>query len=112
MANQKVREMYHNQQLDGYADTYLDLAPGQRGEDHYDYRRVMDGVVQDCKIINAEGEEEDSWMMSFYFEGELAEGDRKLDVTEVSHILSTWDAMQAILAAGEADPTNPFGGSL
>lgn len=106
MANLRAREMFQNQQLDGYSDTYLDLAPGDVGEQHYDYRRVMDGLVQDTETVTEEGEIETGWKLSLYFEGELVEGDRRLDMTEVADVSSTWDAMKAYLDIGENDPTS------
>lgn len=45
MANPVVRKLYHQQQCDGYSETYVDVQPGKIGEDHDDWRRVMDGFL-------------------------------------------------------------------
>jgi len=109
MANPIVREMYHDQRLDGYSDSYVDMHPGTRGDDHYDYRMVVQGMVRE--VPKVDDEEEDGWVASFYFE-DPAEGERALDVSEQADILSTWDYVEAILKIGVDDPTNPLGGKL
>lgn len=102
MANPVIRQMYHNQECDGYSDTYVDMEPGKIGEAHYDYRRVMDGVVV-C------GEDQESFTQ--YFE-DLYEGDRDLILSEQSDILTTWSFMEAMVKALKDDPTSQYGGQL
>lgn len=109
MANPTLRTMFHEQRVDGYSDTYVDMHPGRVGDDHYDYRLVTNGMV--LKVPKAKGEEEEGWKATFYFE-EAAEGDRHLDVSEQSDILSTWDYVEAVLKIGEDDPSNQRGGKL
>lgn len=102
MACPEVRTMYNKQQCDGYSDTYMDTSPGTIGETHYDYRRVMDGVVQ---------ETDDGWRVK-HFMDDLHDGDRELLHDEKVDILSTWDSLQYFMHPGLKDPTNPYGGSL
>lgn len=102
MANPNVRELYHAQQIDGYSDTYIDIHGKVSGDEHYDYRRVMDGIV----VV-----EEDDFMHVEYIE-DLLEGDRDLTLSEQVDILHTWNAVNAYLALGEEDVTNPYGGSM
>lgn len=102
MANPKVRTLYHAQKCDGYSDTYMDMAPGVQGDEHYDYRRVMDGVMQ------FEGQED--WKIVQYFD-QLIEGDRDLMHEEKDDILKTWNATDLLMALGQ-DPTSSVGGSL
>lgn len=106
MAQPTIRNLYHEQRCDGYSDTYIDMEPGKVKEQHYDYRRVMDGVV--FETTNSEGETE-SWSRQ-YFE-ELREGDRELDHTEKCMILKTWDIVELFVGKNQ-DPTNIFGGEL
>lgn len=102
MANPTVREYYHAQKIDGYSDTYSDIHGKVSGEDHYDYRRVMDGM---CII------EEDDFYFTEYVEP-LIEGDRDLTFGEKVDIIHTWSALESLLALAEDDPTNPTGGTM
>jgi DNA-directed RNA polymerase subunit F len=103
MANPNVRQMYHKQNLDGYSDTYVDIHGQVSGEQHYDYRRVMDGVMQ----FNDKQE----WFVKEFVES-LAEGDRDLTHLEKSDIMMTWDKMDLLLALSKDDPTSSDGSSL
>lgn len=103
MANPTVRELYHAQGCEGYSDTYVDTQPKMRGEDQYDYRRAMDGVVQYT--------EEGDWFAKIYVE-DLLEGDRDLTHGEKVDIAHTWTKLEYLLALGKDDPTSPDGGFL
>jgi len=96
MAEPEIRKAYLDQRIDGYSDTYMNVFENKIKDDHYDYRRVMDGVVLD---------EEDHYV-KFYID-ELFEGDRELNHDEKVDILSTWDIARHFLHAG-LDPTDPF----
>lgn len=102
MACPEVREVYHQQRCDGYSETYVDLYPDQVGENHYDYRRVMNGMVQ---------EDGDSWIVNQYPD-ELVEGDRELLHQEQDFIISSWNLAKLFMEAKKDDPTNQFGGKL
>lgn len=102
MASPCVRDLYHQQRCDGYADSYNDIQPGIIGEQHYDYRRVMDGVIQETG--------DDGWMVKFYPD-ELREGENELDHHQKVAILRTWDIAEMFIKRGE-DITNPYGGKL
>ena len=102
MAEPTVRALYHEQRCDGYSDTYIDVEPGMIGDRHYDYRRVMDGVLVD---------DQESWVVKQYWD-ELKEGDRDLTVDEKVDILNTWDIMRMFIDKGKEDPTSMLGGTL
>ena len=106
MAEPTIRQYYHEQKCDGYADTYVDIHPNKIGDDHYDYRRVMGGIIQDSVDENGDYE----WVSKNYLD-EITEGDRELSFDEKVDILKTWDIMKMFMEAGE-DPTNVFGGKL
>lgn len=102
MSNPTVRQLYHEQRCDGYSDTYVDIDPGLMGEDHYDYRRVMDGVMHIT---------DDNWHAKVYLE-ELRAGDRDLTHGEKVDIASTWSKLEYLIALNKEDPTSADGGYL
>lgn len=102
MASPVIRELYHDQRCEGYSDTYVDVEPGLVGEDHYDYRRVMDGVMHIT---------DDDWYVKTYVE-ELKEGDRDLTHSEQVDIQNTWSKLEYLVALNKEDPTSPDGGYL
>lgn len=105
MAQPTVRQMYHEQRCSGYEDTYVDVQPGRIGEDHYDYRRVMDGVVRDDPT------EEGGWTATVYID-DIHEGDRELTHDEKTDILSVWDLVETLMKNGERDPTSAMDNKL
>ena len=107
MANPEARTLYHKQQIDGFSDTYRDVSPGIVGEQHYDYRRVMNGIVQD----DTDPEGNDTWCVKYYPD-ELYEGDKELVHDERVDILSTYEILEAFLAIGKKDPTSQYDGMM
>jgi hypothetical protein len=103
MANPVVREKYFMQRLDGYSDTYVDIHAGKIKEDHYDYRRVMDGIL----TFSDNGD----WKITQYSE-ELLDGDRDLLFGEQTDIIKGWSAMDYLLQLAKDDPTSTVGGKL
>lgn len=97
MANPEVRKLYHAQQIDGYSETYVDMHPEDIGVNHYDYRRVNDGVMK----MN----EEHGWTITQYGD-ELKEGDRDLMIEEKSDILYGWSNIEYMLSICREDPTS------
>lgn len=104
MANPLVREKYHAQLIDGYSDSYVDTQPGVIGRDHYDYRCVMNAVIQ-------EDDENDTWSVS-YFPDELIVGDKELSHDEKVDIIKSWDLAEMFIRAGDKDPTSAYGGKM
>lgn len=103
MAHTGIRELYHKGHCDGYSDTYVDMEPGKIGEDHYDYRRVMNGVVVD--------NENGGWGWTEYHE-ELIPGDSELDDYDQGVVLRSWDQLTASIFEEKEDPTSIYGGEL
>lgn len=101
MAYPEIRDVYHKQRCDGYSDTYRDMEPNYIGEDQYDYRRIMSGMVV---------ETDDGWECTTYAHDDL-DGDRDLTVDEKVDILNTWDLIQGFMDAGE-DVTDIYDGKL
>lgn len=101
MANPVVREMYHAQAVDGYSDTYIDLHPGDIGENHYDYRRVMNGIAVEV----------DDRILCTTYPDELLD-EKELSIEEQVDILLTWDQIEKHLNERKEDPTSKWGSSL
>lgn len=103
MAEPTYRQMFHEQRCDGFSNSYVDMEPGAVGEAHYDYRRVMDGLLVD--------DEEEGWNMTHYIE-DLREGDVDLELDEQLTILSVWDVVAMHAKAGGEDPGSVYGDKL
>jgi len=103
MANPKIRTMYHRQQCSGYQDSYHDHEPGLVGKDHFDYRRVVDGVMFFDDDRRAYYETHD--------EPGIEEHDR-LKPDEQDTILLSWGKAEYLLAMGLEDPTSAEGEML
>ena len=97
MAEPTLRGMYNQQLVDGYSNTYLDLYSNTVADTHYDYRRVMDGVIKT--------DEDGTDCIEHYFES-LVDGDRDLDIDEVADIQGTWETVRALLNSDDRDPTS------
>lgn len=97
MACPEVRELYHQQQCNGYHGTYIDVQPGVVGFQHYDYRRATDSLVL---------MEDDGWQATTYYE-DLHVGDRHLLLSEQSDIQEMWAAARYHIRQGKSDPTSP-----
>lgn len=98
MAEPSLRELYNGQQCEGFHSTYIDTFPGTVGEDHYDYRRVMDGIVQENKDF--------SWQATTYFEDPVPD-DVELTLEDQHDIMTTWRFVQAAVTRGRDDPSSP-----
>lgn len=104
MAEPTVRQMYHNGEVEGYPDTYMDMNPTPAyGEDHRDWRLVMDGVFDDDEGFVEYFTETDPEYDSEYDE---------LDIIDKDNIMTTWQNIQAHIEIGEDDPTSPNNGQL
>lgn len=112
MANPNVRQMYNEQRLDGYSESYVDMYPNKSGWHHYDYQQVTDGMVR-TPVIKGKDEEHDEhdFHVEFFF-GEPVEGDRHLDIYEQHDLLKSWDAMNVLIADGGEDPTSIYNSKL
>ena len=109
MAEPMLRKEYINQRVDGYSDTYHDVHQGDVGEAHYDYRRVMDGMIVVDDKPDSDGEY--GWTATTYFD-DLLPDDSELLLEEKVDILETWTAVRAALKAGKQDPTSRYGAML
>ncbi|WDS62378.1 hypothetical protein [Pseudomonas phage D6] len=98
MAQSDLRKMYLNGEVTGYGDSYENLHGDGVGAKHYDWRRVMDGIV----TVN-----DDGYQFTQYVED--TRDDAELTVFEKVDILRTWNLIPDMLSAAEMDPTSPDG---
>lgn len=102
MAQPDLRQRYLNQEVEGYGESYVNHHGDAVGEAHYDYRRVMDGVVT-----------HDATSFGYkHYHDLLGEGERELTVFEKVDILRTWNTVSKLLDEGEDDPTSVTGAML
>lgn len=96
MSHPQVRELYHEQNLDGYSDSYQNVFGKEVGEDDYNYRRVMSGKFVDLP--------DGSYKRVIYCD-DLMPGDRELEYHEKVAIRSTWDHIDNLLTECKFDFT-------
>lgn len=104
MAQPDIRERYLNQTLEGYGESYTNYHGDAVGEHHFDYRRVMHGVVE---VLDGERD----FRIRHYFDY-MGEEERDLTLHERLDILNTWDWVKHYLDEGGEDPTSPYGAQL
>lgn len=108
MANPEVRDLYHGNRLDGYSHFYTDAQPTEVGFGHYDYHRVMDGMV----VVNeTPGNGEPDWYADTFYD-ELLPDDGDLTLEDQSMILESWRAMNDYIRLGKDDPTSKFNAEM
>ena len=104
MAEPLTRQMYFNQQLDGYSDTYR-TEDKSIGLEHVDYCKVVDGLF-------LENESGDLVMHNIFGLYNEADNVRPLDITEQVDILDSWARLRAHLKIGKEDPTSKYNSML
>lgn len=102
MAEPTLRQQYNRQLIDGYSSTYVDMDVGCMAENHYDYRRVMTGVIQDVQDDSGE----DHWVAKQFYD-EARDDERDLTHDERVSILKTWEIVKMFTEAGK-DVTDIF----
>lgn len=102
MANEALRTMYLNNEVQGYGDSYTNYHGDNVGARHYDWRRVMDGMVQETA---------DGYHYTQYFET-IPEDDPELTLYQKVDILRSWSLVEHYLNEADEDPTSPEGNKL
>lgn len=95
MSHPGVRDLYLEQNIDGYSESYNNVFGDGVGVEDYNYRRVMDGVPYD---------HDTRFTVTHYVE-DLLSGDRELDHYEKSLILHTYDTIDWLIQEGDFDFT-------
>jgi hypothetical protein len=102
-ANPRVRKEAHRGRCNGWSDSYVDLEPGLWGEQHTDYKRVMNGMAQT--------DEEGNTFFVTYFDA-IEDGNEELIFDEQCDIIRGWDLTNDCLDAHLDDPTDVNNGAL
>lgn len=103
MANPTIRKMFLAQQIDGYSDTYQNIHGNAIGPGHYDYHRMMNGIVEET--------EEGGWVSWTYFD-ELLEGDHELQFDQQMELIDSCSNIIREIRKRRDDPTSKYNASL
>jgi len=104
MANPNVRKRYLNQELEGYAESYVNHHGDTVGQEHYDYRRVMTGIMERPR-------EDEDWKVRIFCDPS-ARDDQQLTIWQRKDILNTWAFIDTLLEEAEEDPTSEYGAPM
>lgn len=104
MAMPEIRRLWQEQRIDGYSNTYVDMYPGTIGENHYDYRRMTNALVQETP-----DDDEAEYVIKEHID-DLVDGDRELDIDEKADLDYTREVAKAVIDIGIDDPTSEWGG--
>lgn len=96
MAHPEVKQLYVDQNIDGYSGSYENVWGKGVGDKDYNFRKVMDGVVKST---------DDGYEIKWYLEDDLP-GDKELDAFERTQVLRTWNAIDWMLENCEFDFTH------
>lgn len=102
MAHVDLRKMYLNQEVEGYADSYVNYHGDAVGTKHLDYRLVTDGMV----FVTDE-----EYRYTNYGEN-LAEGEEPLTLHQKVDVLRSWNLVTQYLEEGVDDPSSSCGAKL
>lgn len=97
MAEPTIKQLYLDQNLDGYSGSYVNISGNEIGDNDYDYGLVNDGIVQIDEV-------NDTWRTVEYFTP-LIQGDRRLNIMEQDDILHTWRTARQIMETCKYDFT-------
>lgn len=103
LAHPYIRKLYQEQRIEGYSGSYRDPFPEDRGENHYDYRRVMSGVVEE--------DDDGGWSATTYYD-ELLPDDYDLSLEEQVDIIDTQENVIAAIKKGGEDPTSRWNADI
>lgn len=102
MAHPGLRSRYDIDGISAYDNTYIDEYPKVKGTAHYDYRRVVDGIIMQDNEGN----------VGYRVFVEHVETIDLLDLAQKCSILATWDIIDDCLEKNDRDPTSPWNGKL
>lgn len=105
MANPVVRQKYHAGMCEGYGDNYIDLDPKDIGEDHQDYRTIMNGMPQ-------YSEEHGHDVCVTYDDIATDDFAGRLTFVDREDIIDTWRHTNYYMEEMKDDPTSQYSAML
>lgn len=99
MADPVARDLRNRNLIDGYSNTYDDWSPKDTGENHYDFRRVTDGIFIEDEDGNGE--------CVSYAESHVNDED-DLSFAQQGDINAGWNAQRELFKRRREDPTSPL----
>jgi hypothetical protein len=96
MAEPTVRRYFLTQRVDGYSDTYQNVWGNDWKVDHYDWRQIHNGVMEETE----EGHVMHHWL------DDVLEGDRPLHFGEKVDAIHSGESAAAYIELGREDPTD------
>lgn len=100
MAQPDIRRMYLEFAADGYSETYVNVHGDVVGEEHSDYRLVMNGMLQE--------DDDGELFFRYYFEEQSEEDPVRLTPYDQFDILNSWDNLKCLITKGKEDPTSIY----
>ena len=101
MADLEIQDKARSNQIEGWAELYVDPDEGKSGWRHRDYRRLNKGIYKKT--------DEGIHTSSYYYEDQGAD---ELTLTEKLDALRTIDRIKFLIRSGGEDPTSLNGGQL
>lgn len=105
MANQKMQRLARSGVANGWRDQYKDPYPNRSGEDHPDYQAVVNGLA----TVDEHGHSSYTQYFNVY-DRDYREELTHYQQTTIRDVV--WQNLEALLAAGGDDPSDPDNGSL
>jgi hypothetical protein len=102
MAEPNLRQLYLNQSCEGFAGVYNNVHGNAVGVNHYDYRRVTDGMLL---VTESQVEWNDFYEL-------IPDNDKELELYEKADMIRNWNLVNIALDANEMDPSSPIGNLL
>lgn len=99
MAQPDLRAMYLKFEADGYSETYINVHGDDIGEQHHDYRLMMDGALI---------EEGEDLVMRMYFEEPEEHDPVHLTLADKFDGRSSWDNLKNFIQQREQDPSSIY----
>ncbi len=99
MAQPDLRRLYLNYEVDGYSESYVNVHGNLIGEQHPDYRLVMDGILQEV---------DDELFTEHYFEEQAEDDPVRLTAFDQFDVIRSWDKLKILLAQSDEDPTSIY----
>lgn len=103
MANPMARNLFDNNQIEGYGDRFIDLHGDLLGDTTVLYQAAVHGIRREM----SDGE----YQMEIFPEIS-SDKTMQIDMGEQLAVLNSWNTLEHHLEQQDRDPTSPFGGKM